>query len=242
MELIIKFNYMKNDKVVYAFLREDDTPFYIGMGSMDRARNHKKGSRNYRWWEEMKSNPNYKFKIVDRSLTKQQAWDIELDLISEFGRQHIDADGILTNIHPGGSFYGDHVTVSVVAFNLKGYKFKTYESIREAHRNHGSNPMAGAIGTCAKYQQKSFDGYQWFYESEVGDIDYIGPVKRKKNNGGHNTSKTHYLDFMSLKTFESQHSHAKFVLGDDNYYTGSQNKKECVDRRFYLSEEEYIYF
>ena len=113
-----------NDKVVYAFLREDDTPFYIGMGSIDRARNHKKGSRNYRWWEEMKANKNYKFVIVDRSLTKKQAWDIEVDLISKFGRRHIDSGGILTNIHPGGSFWGEAVKQTRCSIYIDGHKGK----------------------------------------------------------------------------------------------------------------------
>ena len=31
--------------------------------------------------------------------------------------------------------------------------------------------------------------HQWFFESEVGDIDYIGPVKRKIKTGGGMTSR-----------------------------------------------------
>ena len=164
------------------------------MGSIDRARNHKKGSRNYRWWEEMKSNPNYKFIIVDRSLTKQQAWDLEIELIKEFGRRDVDEYGILTNIHPGGSYFGDAAKKAIIQFNLDGYRLNRFDTTTEAAKYMGVD--GGNIRRNARGLDRSSRGFQWFYESEVGDIDYIGPVEKDKrymNGGGHDTSKKMYL-------------------------------------------------
>ena len=244
------------DKVVYAFLREDNTPFYIGMGSIDRARNHKKGSRNYRWWLEMKANPNYKFVIVDRSLTKQQAWDIEIDLVKEFGRQHIDSGGILTNIHPGGSFWGESAKTSIVQFDLDGHKVNRFDSAINAGRFlfdklggthyegrdrghfYQANITANCVGRC-----KSVKEYVWLYESEVGDIDYIGPVERKYDTGGGNTSRRCLINLKSLDVFGSSiKAWMDYSGGKNNWPSGS--KVDYLEKNGYLeiSKEEYNYF
>ena len=225
------------DKVVYAFLREDNTPFYIGMGSIDRARNHKKGSRNYRWWEEMKSNPNYKFVIVDRSLTKQQAWDIEIDLIKEFGRQYIDSNGILTNIHEGGSWH--EKAKEVVQFSLDGNKIKEWLSSEEASNEISVFPTA-ITNTC-RGDDKSAGGFRWFYKSEVGDIDYVGPVKRLYNRSdkGNNSSKIHVLDMDTMIPFNSKSAAARSInKGKSGAWFTSMS---FLSRFRPITKEEYYY-
>ena len=84
---------MSNEYYIYAYLREDSTPYYIGKVKDRRAwsvcRNIKK--------------PADKSKIVKlyAHLTEEQAYDIEIFLIKFFGRKDINT-GILRNLTDGG--------------------------------------------------------------------------------------------------------------------------------------------
>lgn len=74
-----------NEFYVYAWLRKDGTPYYIGKG---------KGSRAYR-------NKKAKVSILHENLTEKEAWDLEIELIAKFKRK---ADGgILINKTLGGN-------------------------------------------------------------------------------------------------------------------------------------------
>ena len=81
---------MSNEYYIYAYLREDSTPYYIGKVKDRRAwsvcRNIKK--------------PADKSKIVKlyAHLTEEQAYDIEIFLIKFFGRKDINT-GILRKKH-----------------------------------------------------------------------------------------------------------------------------------------------
>ena len=218
------------NKVVYAFLRPDDTPFYIGMGSINRARDRSKGSRNWRWWEEMKKYKNdYKFIIVDRSLTPGMAFDLERELIKEFGRQDIDEYGILTNISEGGPWFGTNKNI-VRAYTLDGYFCREFESTHDAEKFVNKKSGSANISNCCHGKKHSIYNHQWQFKYKVGDLDFIGPVKREKNLGGHNTSPVKYRDIPTGLIFDSMNKHAKFLLGD-KWYRGAENKKICRERR-----------
>lgn len=106
----------KNIYYVYAYLREEDgSPFYIGMGKDNRCFDHLK---------EAKKSPNPKsgehklntirkllqegkepfIKIIQNNLSRKQASDLEIELISTYGRQDLGT-GILTNQTSGGDGY-----------------------------------------------------------------------------------------------------------------------------------------
>ena len=222
-----------NNKVVYAFLRPDDTPFYIGMGSISRARDHSKGSRNWRWWEEMKKYKNdYKFIIVDRSLTREQAYEIEIDLISKFGRKELDKNGILTNISPGGGWIE---TKAVVQFDLDGNKIREYLTMNEATSAYpDKNPIyqVGAICMVCQGKRMRLGDYQWFYKSEIGDINYVGGISHKRKPSFDPGFKKKCKDIDGSE-FESLSDHARYVL-QDKYYPGSYNRKDVKDRRIMI--------
>jgi hypothetical protein len=78
---------------VYAYLREDDTPYYIGKGKGKRAwdKNHSL---------KLPSNKN-KIIIIKDELTSTDALNLEKALISEYGRKDIGT-GILRNQTDGG--------------------------------------------------------------------------------------------------------------------------------------------
>jgi hypothetical protein len=79
---------------VYAYLREDNTPYYIGKGKGDRAYSKMKGEVNP---------PKDKNKIVilKDKLKESDAFSEEIALISQYGRKDIGT-GILRNKTNGG--------------------------------------------------------------------------------------------------------------------------------------------
>lgn len=84
----------------------EGAPFYVGKGTKLRYKRHL--FETYRTTENKKKyaiinaiqkqglTPN--IKIYANNLTEQQAYEIEEQLITQYGRRDIDADGVLTNI------------------------------------------------------------------------------------------------------------------------------------------------
>jgi len=88
---------MENIFYVYAYLREDLTPYYIGKGSKDRA-----------WKSHTRTNgtnllPKDPTRIVllKESLSEFEAYDYESELIKQHGRKDLGT-GILHNLTDGG--------------------------------------------------------------------------------------------------------------------------------------------
>lgn len=76
---------------VYSFLREDGTPYYIGKGSGFRAY----CKRRYR------PSDKSRITIIKEDLTEKEAFDLECELISKYGREDLGT-GILKNKTDGG--------------------------------------------------------------------------------------------------------------------------------------------
>ena len=118
-------------------------------------------------------------------------------------------------------------TTPIVQYDLDGYFVSRFNSVQDAaislnitHRK--LHHVRGTIVNCCKYGQKSFSGYQWFYESEVGDRDNVGPVERKRNNGGNNTSKLEILDTQTGVFYSSKRA-AKRAAFPNLCQTGAVN-------------------
>ena len=107
-------------------------------------------------------------------------------------------------------------TVSVRQYDLEGYFIEQWNSSTEAgaivHTKDRSGQ--GSIIRCCKYNAKSYKGYQWFYTHEVGDADYVGPVKRLKfkKNGANNSTPIRVLDTKTNIEYKSKTEAAKQFL------------------------------
>jgi hypothetical protein len=79
---------------VYAYLRKsDDTPYYIGKGKGNRA------------WDKGHSctvpNDTSKIVLLKENISEQEALDLEIELIAQYGRKDLGT-GILRNLTDGG--------------------------------------------------------------------------------------------------------------------------------------------
>ena len=90
---------MNNIYYVYQYLREDNTPYYIGKGKNRRAwsKRHSVGVPDIS-----------RIQIIKDKLTEDEAFQLEMDLISYYGRKDIGT-GILRNSTQGGDNFRDPV-------------------------------------------------------------------------------------------------------------------------------------
>jgi hypothetical protein len=86
-------NVLRKDFYVYAYLREDGTPYYIGKGKNRRVFN--KSNRT------TPAPPKDRILIILENLTEEQAFANEKDFIAWYGRKD-NGTGILRNLTDGG--------------------------------------------------------------------------------------------------------------------------------------------
>lgn len=85
---------------VYAHYKADDPnglPFYIGKGKDSRDSSHKRNQ----YWKNIVSRHGFVSKRLYENLTEQEAWDIEVALINQYGRL-VEGTGCLCNFSTGG--------------------------------------------------------------------------------------------------------------------------------------------
>lgn len=88
---------MENNYCVYFYLRQDKTPYYVGMGRKQRpfakhAHRQDKG--------DFKPDNNDLILIVHENLSQEEAFELEIKYIAEYGRK--SDGGILINLTEGG--------------------------------------------------------------------------------------------------------------------------------------------
>lgn len=82
---------------VYAYLREDGSPYYIGKGKERRAwEQHRVNGKGVHTPKEYK-----RIVLLHEDLSEPEAFDLEIELITKYGRQDLGT-GILKNMTNGG--------------------------------------------------------------------------------------------------------------------------------------------
>lgn len=118
---------IRKDYYVYAYLRKsDNTPYYIGKGTGYRI-NQKSG-------HPFLPAPERRVKLAE-NLTEQAAFDLEIELISKYGRKKYDEGGILYNTTLGGEGASIHKTEESRQAVIRAYKESDrYQEIQKKNR------------------------------------------------------------------------------------------------------------
>lgn len=143
------------DYYVYEYLREDNTPYYIGKGRKNRAFT-KQGHT-------VSPPPKDRIKFVKENLTEEQAKQLEIELIAKYGRKDLGT-GILRNMTNGGEGSSGRVATKQMIEKLKQARAnqitseETREKMRRAHtgRIH-SEETKQKMSESAKGRSKSLE-------------------------------------------------------------------------------------
>ncbi len=153
---------LNKNYVIYRHIRLDtNKTFYIGIGSHKRPYNTIQRSK---WWKRVTNKADYEIDILKKDLTWEDAVELEIILISYYGRKDKN-EGELVNMTDGGEgakgnfgklngAFGkipwnknkehSQETRSKISFSKKGNKNPCYGRIKEKH------PMYGKIPTTCK--------------------------------------------------------------------------------------------
>lgn len=126
---------MNNTYYVYAYLRQDGTPYYIGKGKNDRA--WQKYSHTVAVPTDLS-----RIQIIKENMDERDALDFEIELISKYGRKDLGT-GILRNKTNGGDGTSGHInspeTKLRKSLSKQGKNNPMYGKTGEQHHNYGKD-------------------------------------------------------------------------------------------------------
>lgn len=94
---------MEADKVVYFHRKATNGEiFYVGMGSATRPYY----KRRTDWWQKIVDKYGYTIDIVHKGLTQQEAFELEIKYIAQFGRYDLKTGSLVNQTSGGPSFNG----------------------------------------------------------------------------------------------------------------------------------------
>ena len=128
---------MENNKVVYIHRKATNREvFYVGIGSPKRPYQKDTSQRNVVWHRVVKKH-GYSVEVIRTGLTRQEACDIEIDLIELIGRRD-KKKGTLVNLTDGGEGAVGYIGGGTSCYNIETGKM--YTSIGDASIDIGMKP------------------------------------------------------------------------------------------------------
>ena len=193
----IKHGYHLEDykrRVVYEhYYNNEKLPFYVGQGKLERAFVLTGSRRNNNYNEKAKDVNLIKVKIVAIDISKEDAENLEEDLIAKYKRQ-IDG-GSLVNVEKrtsGG--FKECNCVTIYQFDKEGNYITSFPSIAQASRQTGVN--ATNIWQCANWYSSysHAGGYKWRYTKEFTNIENTKKSKYNYNNRDYKAEYKNYKE------------------------------------------------
>lgn len=114
----------------YAYLRENGTPYYIGMGQ---------GKRAWSKRHNVSLPSEDRIQIIKDNLTREEAIELEIKLIAEYGRKDLGT-GILYNLTNGGE--GTSLPKEKNGMYGKKHTSETREKIKKARSKQKMKPLS----------------------------------------------------------------------------------------------------
>ena len=183
---------MKNNWYVYRHRRLDTFKiFYVGIGSSDNNfRAHTTHSRN-NFWRNITSKSNYLVEILVESLSREEACELEVFLIAEYGRRDL-GNGGLVNLTDGGEG-----TVGYI--KDKEWCDKHSEYLKVKYLGEG-NPF---FGKTHSNEIKNYIGdiQKKYYCYNIGSLENI--TKKKYNDSTSNKKSRKVLNITNGLIFNS---------------------------------------
>ena len=145
---------------IYAYLREDKTPYYVGKGSGSRIHTtHKRGGR-----ADLPLPPQDRRVIIKEFDSEEECYEFEKWMIELYGRE-IDG-GILYNLSVGGG--GARCDTTGNRFDMKEYWKEYYQTNKETlykkHRERVENGYKRDKEKAKEYREKNKEKHKEYME------------------------------------------------------------------------------
>lgn len=152
---------------------DEDKPFYVGQGTLQRAFVFSGNRRNSRYNEKAINVDLIKVEIVEIDITPDRGVQLEKELVAKY--KLIEDGGTLTNIIRGGrggslgSCSNNPNAKPVIQLNIYGEFIKEWGSVIEAAK--ALQIDSSAIAKCCRHvpKYKRAGGYVWEYKENYGD-------------------------------------------------------------------------
>jgi hypothetical protein len=169
--------------VLYRHLKPCGEVFYIGIGKTEK-RPYSKLNRN-KWWKNVVNNYDYEVQILKKGLTWEEAYELEIILISHYGRQDLGL-GTLVNLTNGGD-----------GFN--GCLFLRTEGDKVI--NTQTKEIFNSMAAAARSINMNFPSFQRRMNGTAKNNTPFVLLKNYKE--GEDIKFNHYIKYICTKTFKT---------------------------------------